>query len=269
MASVASVSHGASYGERALEQHGSVLPTNGNTVTFAAFLDKFTEGSWPLSDTAEMRSVSSFSDADHRCQRGCSEIVETTTKAVTSIVTEEDSPYQAPKHGSNFMRARPSGSAETCIDSCSVDDAKDETAAGTSRAFDEISRSRVAFHSSVRKITNATNLRRMHISREDAVGLFPEVAHSVESVFKTKMTRREYSAPWKNGTLVCIYDVEGRRWPVMLECLRTAGQRHIRFNKGWAEMCSANGLSLGKCVRLDRWKQGSSSRDALVTVSVV
>ena len=269
MASVASVSQGASYGERALEQHGSEFPTNGDTSTFAAFLDKFAEGSMPLSDSGEMRSVPSFSDEAYGCQKDCSETSETTTKTLTNIVMEEDLPHQAPQYDYNGMSASPSGSTETCVNSCSIDNDKDRTAAETSRAFDEIFRSRVVLHSYVRKITNATYLRRMHLSREDAVGLFPEVKGSVEFVSMNKMTRREYSTPLKNGTLVCINDINGKRWPVVLECLRTAGQRHIRFNKGWAKMCSANGLSIGKCVRLARWKHGSSSGDTLVTFSVV
>lgn len=268
MASVASVSHGVSYGEHEREQHGSLFPKNGNTATFAAFLDQFTEGSWPLSGTGEMRPVSSSSDEDDGCRKSCSKIFETTTKTLTTIVTGEELPHQAPKYGCNITRARPSGSTETCGHS-SVDDDKDATAAGTSRAFDEIFKSGDVLYSSVRKITNTTYLRRMHLSKEDAVNFFPEVKSSVEFVFMTKMARHEYSAPFKKGTLVRINDIEGRRWPIVLECLRTAGQRHVRFNKGWAKMCIANGLSVGKCVRLARWKHGSSSSDALVTLSVV
>ena len=95
----------------------------------------------------------------------------------------------------------------------------------------------------------------MHLSREDAAELFPDVKSALELVYKTKMTRRESLAPFKKGTCVYIHDIEGRRWPVVLECLRTAGQRHVRFNKGWAEVCSANRISVGMCVRLARWKE--------------
>ena len=61
-----------------------------------------------------------------------------------------------------------------------------------------------------------------------------------------------------------------RCWPVLLECVRTAGQRHVYFNKGWAELCSANGLFIGKSAQLARWKEGvSPSHVALVTLSIV
>jgi hypothetical protein len=109
----------------------------------------------------------------------------------------------------------------------------------------------------------------MNLSRDDTTGLFPEFESILNSVFMKSMSRREYLPPTKKGACVYIHDAEGRRWPVALECLRTAGQRHVRFNKGWAEMCSANGVSLGKCFRLARWRQGSSSsHSAIVTFSI-
>lgn len=121
--------------------------------------------------------------------------------------------------------------------------------------------------SSARKLTNATYLRRMHMSREDAEGLFPEVKPCVDFLYRTKMTRRESSASFNTGTCVYIHDMKGRRWAVVLECLRTAGQRHVRLNKGWAEVCSSNGLSIGWSIRLARWKEGLSPSSSSAAAS--
>ena len=84
------------------------------------------------------------------------------------------------------------------------------------------------------------------------------------------MTRLESSAPFKKGTCVYMHATKGRRWPIVLEYSRTAGQRHVRFNRGWAEVCSANAPSIGKSVRLDRWKVRLSPKHvALVALSTV
>ena len=111
------------------------------------------------------------------------------------------------------------------------------------------------------------------MSREDALGLFPEAKHSLGLVFKPRTKRRASSRNIMIGTSVRIRDPQGRCWPVVLECLRTAGQRHVRLNKGWAEMCVANGLSVGVIIRLARWKNAPSSssmtRDAHITMSIV
>ena len=114
-------------------------------------------------------------------------------------------------------------------------------------------------YSAVRAITNTTYLRRMHLSREDAIGLFPEVHRSLQCVFSKRTKRRVSTRLFKIGIAACIQDAAGRRWPVKIECLRTAGQRHVRFNSGWAEMCTANGLAVGKCIRLDRWQEEAFS----------
>lgn len=317
MDSASSVPHDVGNGERALER-SSLLATNGTAETFAAFLDKFTEGSWPLPDTREKRSVPFFTDKDHGCQKVYSKEAETASVTPPSAIArgelpcqapagacdiakgelpcqagltgacdiakgeppcqagpagardiaKGELPCQAPAGACDIARAHPSKSTETCTDSSPCAD-RDGTAVDASCALTEVFSHKTLFHSSVRKLTNATYLRRMHLSREDAAGLFPEVKSSLDFVYRTKMTRREHSAPFKKGTRVHIYDAEGRRWPVVLECLRTAGQRHVRFNEGWAELCSASGLSIGKSFRLARWKQGSSSLSGLVTLSIV
>ena len=297
--------HGASRDEDADEQHDFLVFTKGSTETFAAFLDEFSDGSWPPPDTVEMRSVSIYSDEDHESSSlsknsekrfGCPESyfkvvgaaaatspsvdatspsVDATSPSVDaaaapspSVVTTADaSPSPPTANGCDIAKASPSGSCtETCVDSSSFAEKPGNNA---SRALKELFLSAKYLHSSVRKITNPTYLRRMNLSRDDAAGLFPEFGSILNSVFMRSMSRREYWPPMKKGACVYVHDAEGRRWPVVLECLRTAGQRHVRFSKGWAEMCSANGVSLGKCFRLARWRKGSSSsHSAIVTLSI-
>jgi len=273
-----SAAYGVSLGGLELEQHGSLSPANKNTETFVAFLDMFTEVSCPLSDMREKRTISSYTDEGRSCQQSCSKIMNAATTTRMSVATGEYLPYQAATDGCDITRARPSkSSTETCVDSSPLPD-KDETATNVSRAINGLSKSGVVLYSSVRTITNATYLRRMHLSREDAVRLFPEVKSTLDLVNSTKMSRRESLAPFKKGRCVHVHDIEGRRWPVLIECLRTAGQRHVRLNKGWAEMCSANGLSIGRSVRLARWKEilspssssaVASSHGTFVTLSTI
>ena len=290
--------YGASRDGGAHEQHGPLAFTKGSTETFAAFLDEFSDGSWPLSETGEMRYVSSYSDEDHEslsllknsgkrseCPESCCKVVDTAVATSPSVdatslsvdaaaepspsvaTTADASPSPPTANGCDIAKTSPSGSCtETCVDSSSF---AEKPANDASRALKDQFLSAKYLHSSVRKITNPTYLRRMNLSRDDTTGLFPEFESILNSVFMKSMTRREYLPPTKKGACVYIHDAEGRRWPVALECLRTAGQRHVRFNKGWAEMCSANGVSLGKCFRLARWRQeSSSSHSAIVTFSI-
>lgn len=123
---------------------------------------------------------------------------------------------------------------------------------------------RTLAHASDRKLTNTTYLRRMHMSKEDAMELFPRVHETIEHVFEKE---RVSLGSMKIATNVVIQDDKGRRWPIVLECLRTAGQRHVRINKGWAALCSANSLSVGKCVRFERWVEVSrAGKEDIVTV---
>jgi len=109
----------------------------------------------------------------------------------------------------------------------------------------------------------------MHLSRNDATALYPECKETVEFIFATDTTRCVSPEQFKVQISVSLHDGEGRRWPVVLECLRSAGQRHVRLNKGWSEMCRANAIYVGKRIRLARWEQTSSSSDAIVTVTIV
>ena len=122
-------------------------------------------------------------------------------------------------------------------------------------------------YSSVRKVSSTTYLRRMHLSRDDAAAFFPESKEAMEFIFATDMTRRVSPEHFKVEISASLQDGEGRRLPVVLECLRSAGQRHVRLNKGWAEVCRANGISVGMRIRLALWEQAAD--DALVTVTIV
>ena len=127
--------------------------------------------------------------------------------------------------------------------------------------------------SCVRSLTNPTYLRRLNLSRKDAINLFPQAQSTMNSAFAKNA--RPCESPrkfWKSSTSVGIQDPEGRLWPVVLVCLRTASQRHVKLTRGWAETCSANGFCVGMIVRLDRWEEAppsEPSREALVTVSIV
>lgn len=248
--------------QRASER-GSLSPENGYAEIFTAFLDEFTEGSWPLPDAGEMRSVST--DGDNACQKSYSDNIEETVPSSESVTAKESSPYPASTGSFDDTTTPSGGSTAASADFSPVADKY----VNVSHVRDNFYPRGIISHSSVRKVTNTTYLRRMHLSRDDAVGLFPELKNVTEFVFMTNKTRSESSAFLKRSTCVCIHDVEGRRWPVVVECLRTAGQRHVRFNKGWAEMCSANGISIGKCILLARRKLASSSLgDSVVTVSL-
>ena len=165
-----------------------------------------------------------------------------------------------------------------CRDSEPATD-KVETA-GIDRAVtsDSLSVKGIISHSSVRSLTNATYLRRLNLSREDAFHLFPQARRTLEPAFE-KDSRRVDSPSrkvCKRSSTVGVQGPEGKQWQIVLECLFTSGQRHVRLTNGWDKMCSANGVSVGNSVRLDRWEQAPSSssssaasREAIVTVSIV
>lgn len=124
-------------------------------------------------------------------------------------------------------------------------------------------------YSPVRKLSSTSCLRRMHLSRSDAAAFFPEGKETIEFIFATDTRRCVTPELFKFELAVSLQDGQGRRWPVVLECLRSAGQRHVRLNKEWAEVCRATGLSVGTSIPLVRLEQASSSRDALVTELLV
>lgn len=86
-------------------------------------------------------------------------------------------------------------------------------------------------------------------------------------VFQIDRKQRDEPWPFKRSVPTCSHENKGRQLPLVLECLLTAGQRHIRLTKGWAEMCAAKVYSVAKTVRLVRWEQECSLRGTRVTVS--
>ena len=138
---------------------------------------------------------------------------------------------------------------------------------------DSFSVKRIISHTSVRRLSNATYLRRLNLSREDALHLFPRAWKTLDPA-SAKESRQIDSSSRKVCKRICTLGIqcpEGKQWHVILECLFTSGQRHVRLTKGWDEMCSANGVSVGNILRFDRWEQASpaSSQEAIVTVSIV
>ena len=177
--------------------------TKGSTETFAAFLDEFSDGSWPLSETGEMRYVSSYSDKVHESsllknsekRSECyHKVVDAAAAPSPSVATTADaSPCPPTANGCDIAKTHPSGScSETRVDSSSF---AEKPANNASRALKELFLSAKYLHSSVRKITNPTYLRRMNLSRDDATGLFPEFESILNSVFMKSMSRREYLPP--------------------------------------------------------------------------
>ena len=75
--------------------------------------------------------------------------------------------------------------------------------------------------------------RRMQPSEKEAVNLFPEVQSNHLQDRREAVDKPGY---FKMSVPVSVQDDEGRQWPVVLECLLTADQRHVRLVKGWTDM---------------------------------
>ena len=254
-----------------------------DTDLFSALLGEFTGGALTLPDARMMwrRSASTLTSkegeykeqeqGDHGCQEYNSQVfaADSSTKLVA---VEKELLLEDPQKIYIDPRTRQIKSSTESLVISSLASGK-EKAADASCCPKASAVHRVILYGCVRTLTNTTYVRRMHMSREDALGLFPEAKHSLGLVFKPRTKRRASSRNIMIGTSVRIRDHQGRCWPVVLECLRTAGQRHVRLNKGWAEMCVANGLSVGVIIRLARWKNAPSSssmtRDAHITMSIV
>ena len=235
---------------------------------FDAFLNEFAGGDWAFPNIGELQTALPYADEDfHGCERGHSSFF-ASDDSTSSVMTGVDSPPQIPTADSKVPRKSLKASLEECGDSCPDSNGEKNGAAAPITAdvsiFDVI-----LAHSSVRALSNTTYLRRMHLSREDAIALFPEIRKTIEYAFKAGLKRHASPGRFKIGIDISLQDEQGRRWPVALEVLHTAGQRHVRFNKGWAQMSIANGFAVGKCIRLARWDQASPSKEALVTVSAV
>lgn len=235
---------------------------------FGAFLDELIVGKWVSQVAKENDSMSPLADKAS-CSHSRSKSRLLAGDPAPGVFNEMESPSRALMDDSDipWMTTRSTASPETGAETTSTTNRKKAVAAppGTPKAASV--GNAILSYSSVRKVSSTTYLRRMHLSRDDAAAFFPESKETMEFIFATDMTRSFSPEQLKVQISVSLHDGEGRRWPVVLECLRSAGQRHVRLNKGWAELCSANGISVGKRIRLALWEQASS--DALVTVTIV
>ena len=266
MASVESAHSKAGHSEHALDRDCPLLVGRKEAEIFGVFLDEFAGGDWAFPSVRDLQTASPYADEDHYdCERGDSKLF--ASDALTSnVVNGVDLPSQTPMVDSKILRKSPTDNPEERGNS-SLDSNSDKTDADADITSDVSIVDAILAHSSIRALSNTTYLRRMHLSRDDAVALFPEIRETMEAVFATGVKRHASQGLFKTGIDVSLQDENGRRYPVVLEVVRTAGQRHVRLNEGWAQMCIANGLAVGTCVRLARWEQAYSSKESLVTVA--
>ena len=268
MASIESAHSGTGHSAHSLDRDCPLLVGRKEAEIFDAFLNEFADGDWAIPNMGKLQTALPYADEDfHGCERGQSSFF-ASDDSTSSVMTGVDSPPQIPTADSKVPRKFPMASPEECGDS-HPDSNGDKTGAAAPITPDVSIFDVILAHSSVRVLSNTTYLRRMHLSREDAIALFPEIRKTIEYAFKAGLKRHASPGRFKIGIDISLQDEQGRRWPVALEVLHTAGQRHVRFNKGWAQMSIANGFAVGKCIRLARWDQASPSKEALVTVSAV
>lgn len=264
MSSVESVLSSSGRSEHSFDLNDPLHVTRNDAETFGAFLDEFTGGDWTPPSARDKRPASPYADENYDdCRREHSTLFASGASA-SSIVTGVVSTSQTPTVESDILQKPFTDSSEA--PGSSSFDSGGEKYSGDAQASNV---NKTLAFSSVRALSNTTYFRRMHLCKDDAVALFPEMKKTIELVFSSDAKRYTSPGHFKAGIPVSLQDGQGRRWPVVLECHRTAGQRHVRLNKGWVQMCIANGFVVGKRVRLARWEQVSSSKKALVTVSVV
>jgi len=233
-----------------------------------AFLDELIVGEWASQVSKETELISPHTDkASCFHLRGKSRFL--AGDAAPNVVVEVASPSHASPADSDIPWTRSTASPETGVKSSSRTNRKTAVVDATGNPSAASVGNVILAYSSVCKLSSTTYLRRMHLSRKDAVAFVPESKETIEFIFATDMTRCASSEQFKVEIPISLQDGEGRRWPVVLECLRSAGQRHLRLNKGWSEMCRVNGISVGERIRLARWEQASSSNGAFVTVSIM
>ena len=268
IASVKSAQSDAGHSEHSPDRDCPLLVGRKEAEIFDVFSDEFAGGDWAFPSLTDLQMASPYADEDHSdCETGHSKLF-SSDALMSSVVTGVDLPSQTPTADSKILRKSPTASPEERGNS-SPDSNRDKTDADASITPDFSIVDAILAHSSIRVLSNTTYLRRMHLSRDDAVALFPEIRTTMEAVFSTCVKRHASQGLFKAGIDVSLQDGQGRRWPVVLQVVRTAGQRHVRLNKGWSQICIANGFAVGKCVRLARWDQDSSPKEALVTVSTV
>lgn len=104
-----------------------------------------------------------------------------------------------------------------------------------------------------RCITNATYLRRLHLSPQQAAWLVPDLSTQllhVASLRRRHRTRANFTGLRQDVTLV---DADGRPWSATLECSPTCGgQLHCRLVSGWSHFCDDHCVCVFDTVVLDR-----------------
>jgi hypothetical protein len=239
---------------------------------FSAFLDELIVGDWASQVSKETELISPHADKAH-CLHARSKSGLFPGDAALSVIVGVESSSCVSTSELHVPLTRSKASPQTGVKSSSRANGAGN---GEKAVADAPGTPEAAFVGNAilslsyfRKLSSTTYLRRMHLSRNDATALFPECKETVEFIFATDTTRCVSPEQFKVQISVSLHDGEGRRWPVVLECLRSAGQRHVRLNKGWSEMSRANAIYVGKRIRLARWEQTSSSSDAIVTVTIV
>lgn len=225
----------------------------------SSFLTEFTGGAWPLADkredeartrssvlNARDRDISEkpvLKTAEHHAHSSIAETARADAPTFSEPSTEQEQHIKS-VHPLKQTQARAKASPVA---------GKAETADAASQPHDStfLAEAKIASYSTVCKLSNTTYLRRINLRKDDAVRLFPDIYETLESAF----AKRQNDAPcdfFKKSAKVFIQDSVGRRWPVVLECSRTSGQRHIRLSSGWEDLCRANELCVGKRLRLQR-----------------
>ena len=273
----------------------SLVYTEGND-TFGDFLEKFTSSSWPLPENGSMPPMEKFTDLGHLGGQSKRRAGDTADDAISfdgsydhvAVVedpcrSQKDHPITTIEGACDLDLSRVSAAVSTKLDndkanapsrssSCTVPSGSTERLSDVTPPSDkdenEAIPARIISYTSVRRLSSMTYMRKMHLSKKDAVNLFPELQSSIEALFRIGEKQRDKLGPFKMSVPVSLHDDEGRQWPVVLEGQLTAGQRHVRLINGWAKMCSVKGFSVGKRIRLDRWEQRTSSRGSFVTVSI-
>lgn len=115
-----------------------------------------------------------------------------------------------------------------------------------------------------RTISNDTYLRRVYLSPEQALCLFPglqpfsataTMARQVRASLRSKVTTQD----------VVLVTRDGRRWSSVFECVvSTNGQLHCRLVNGWSQFCKDNGVAVHDSVVLESSSTNSNEIVAIV-----
>jgi hypothetical protein len=116
-----------------------------------------------------------------------------------------------------------------------------------------------------RQISSATDLRFLHIPREMAGALIPDVmAYQINRPGRKKAPVRLDSSEWPVfAARVSIIDQDGHTWPILLRTYVAGKQYHRRLTAGWAHFAAHHSLTAGDSVHFWRTVEDECA-DALV-----